>query len=276
LDSSEKSFLIEKCRQIRYDLLDCVGTLGVGHLGGSLSVVEALVVIFYRHMRIDPQTPGKEGRDRFVLSKAHAGPTLYAILADKGFFERDQLYTLNKPDSILPSHADMNLTPGVDMTAGSLGQGLSCAAGIAIGSRLKKDGARIYVIIGDGESHEGQIWEAAMFAAHQKLDKITALCDYNGMCVDGEIKDILDIEPLADKWRAFGWNVLECDGHDASAIDDAITRAKTVKGMPSMIIMRTHKGKGVSFIEANWRNNHNVVITPEQHKQALAELEKKQ
>jgi transketolase len=152
---------------------------------------------------------------------------------------------------------------------------LSCAAGIAIGSRLKKDGARIYAIIGDGESHEGQIWEAAMFAAHQKLDNLIAFCDYNKMCLDGEIKDILNIEPIADKWRAFGWHVSECDGHDVSAIDDAIMQAKTIKGKPGMIILRTHKGKGVSFIEENWRNNHNVVITPEQHKQALAELEKK-
>jgi len=275
LDINEKNTLIEKCRQVRYDTVDCIGTLGVGHFGGSLSVVEALTVIFFRHMRIDPRNPKKEGRDRFVLSKAHAGPTLYAVLAGKGFFERDLLYTLNKPDTSLPSHADMNLTPGVDMTAGSLGQGLSCAVGIAIGSRIKKDGARVYAVIGDGESHEGQIWEAAMFAAHQKLDNLIAFCDYNKMCIDGEIKDILNIEPLIDKWRAFGWNVSECDGHDACAIDSAIVKAKEVKGMPSMIILHTHKGKGVSFIEENWKNNHNVALTPEQHAQALAELEKR-
>jgi len=275
LDISEKDLLIEKCRQIRYDLIDSVGTLGVGHLGGSLSIVEVMAVIYYKHLRIDPKNPKMEGRDRFVLSKAHAGPALYATLTNRGFFERDLIYTLNQPDTLLPSHADMNLTPGVDMTAGSLGQGLSCAVGIAIGARLRKDGARVYVIIGDGESYEGQIWEAAMFAAHKKLDNLIVLCDYNKMCLDGEIAVICGLEPLTDKWRAFGWNVSECDGHDIEAIDDAIIQAKGVKGKPCMIILHTHKGKGVSFIEANWRNNHNVVITHEEHMRALAELEKK-
>ena len=275
MDNSEKNFLTEKCRQVRYDVMDSIGTLGVGHFGGSLSAVEVLTVIYFRHMRIEPRNPKKEGRDRFVLSKAHAGPALYAVLAGKGFFERDLLYTLNQPDTCLPSHADMNLTPGVDMTAGSLGQGLSCAVGIAMGSKLKKDGAMVYAVIGDGESHEGQIWEAAMLAAHRKLDNLIVFCDYNKMCIDGEIKQICGLEPFADKWRAFGWNVFECDGHDVEAIDDAIVRAKAVEGMPNMIILHTHKGKGVSFIEANWENNHNVAITREQHMLALAELEKK-
>jgi transketolase len=272
MDAERLNLLTDKCRHIRYLLLDEIGKLGVGHLGGCLSAVEALVVTYYNHMRVDPANPQKAGRDRFVLSKGHAGPVLYAILADKGYFPLSWLDTLNRPGTKLPSHADMNRTPGVDMTTGSLGQGFSCAVGIALGAKLRADGARVYAMIGDGESDEGLIWEAAMLAAHKKLDNLIAFTDYNKMQLDGQIKDINGLEPLEDKWRAFGWNARSVDGHDVAEIDAAAESAKAQTEKPSMIILNTHKGKGVSFLEALWENNHNVTLTPEQHALALEEL----
>lgn len=268
------SELEQKSRDIRYLTFDAIGTLGVGHIGGSFSAVDALVALYYRHMRINPENPKMEGRDRFVLSKGHAGPALYAILCDLGIIERSELYTLNQHETRLPSHPDMVRTPGIDMTTGSLGQGLSCAVGIAIGSRLKKDGATIYCMIGDGESNEGQVWEAAMYASHMKLDNLIVFTDYNKMQIDGETKDVVELEPLADKWTAFGWNAVQIDGHDLKAIDEALTSAKATTGKPSMIILDTLKGKGISFIEELWRNNHNMSISPDQHKAGLAELTK--
>jgi transketolase len=257
--------------------MDPIGRVGVGHVGGSLSVVEALVVIYYRHMRIDPRNPRMGGRDRFVLSKGHAGPALYSVLACKGYFDKSLLATLNAPETLIPSHCDMNRTPGVDMTAGSLGQGISCAVGIAIGARLKKDGARVYAVIGDGESQEGQVWEAAMYAAHMKLDNLIAFTDYNKQQLDALIDEINSLEPLMDKWAAFGWNVINVrDGHDVAEIDEAIVRAKTCQGKPSMIILNTIKGKGVSFAVAAGAtpktSNHNMPVSPEQLRQALEEL----
>jgi transketolase len=272
MDTERINFLNDKCRHIRYLVLDEIGKLGVGHLGGCMSVIEALVVVYYNHMRIDPSDPKKAGRDRFVLSKGHAGPSLYAVLSDKGFFPLSWLDTLNRPGTNLPSHADMNRTPGVDMTTGSLGQGFSCAVGIALGSRLRKDDAKIYAIIGDGESDEGLIWEAAMYAGNQKLSNLIAFTDYNKMQLDGMIEEINDLEPLEDKWRAFGWHTYRVDGHDVTAIDLAIEVAKKSTEKPTMIILDTLKGKGVSFLEDSWRNNHNVNISAEQHALALEEL----
>ncbi len=273
MDREQFLRLQEMCREIRYLMVDAVGRLGVGHFGGSLSIVETLAVLYGRHMNVDPENPKMPGRDRLVLSKGHAGPALYATLAVRGFFDRESLFTLNRPHTKFPSHVDMNLTPGVDMTAGSLGQGFSCAVGVAIGSKMKNDGATVYAIIGDGESNEGLIWEAAMFAAHRKLDNLIALTDYNKMQLDGEISEVCGLEPLVDKWRAFGWEVFESPGHDLATIDEAIESAKSVAGRPSMIILHTLKGKGVDFFEKNWRNNHNVVITAEQHREFLRELE---
>jgi len=272
MDAEKLSYLTDKCRHIRYLLLDEIGKLGVGHLGGSLSAVDALVVIYYNHMRVDPAEPKRRGRDRFILSKGHAGPALYAILADKGYFTLSWLDTLNRPGTNLPSHADMNRTPGIDMTTGSLGQGFSCAVGIALGSKLRGDGANIYAMIGDGESDEGLIWEAAMFAAHKKLDNLIAFTDYNKMQLDGQTSDINNLEPLEDKWRAFGWSVCTVDGHSIAEIDAAVETAIARTEKPSMIILNTLKGKGVSFLEALWENNHNVTITPEQRVLALSEL----
>lgn len=272
MDAKRKAELVYKCRHIRYLTMDALGKLGVGHVGGSLSAVDALVVVYYNHMRIDPQNPQMAGRDRFVLSKGHAGPMLYAVLADKGYFPLEWLDTLNRSGTNLPSHADMNQTPGVDMTTGSLGQGFSCAVGIAIGSQRRGDGSRVYTMIGDGESDEGIIWEAAMLAGNQNLNNLIAFTDYNKMQLDGETRVVNDLEPLTDKWRAFGWDVSEVDGHDVEAIDAAVCRAKQQEQRPSMIILHTLKGKGVSFTEALWRNNHNVTLTSEQHQQALNEL----
>jgi len=272
MDHTRRAELVGKCRHIRRLTMDEIGKLGVGHVGGSLSAVEALVVLYYNHMRIDPENPKREGRDRFILSKGHAGPVLYAVLADKGYFPLAWLDTLNRAGTNLPSHADMNRTPGVDMTTGSLGQGFACAVGVAIGAQRTGDGARIYTMIGDGESDEGIVWEAAMLAGNQKLDNLIAFTDYNKMQLDGETRAINDLEPLAQKWRAFGWNAAEVDGHNVEAIDDAVNAAKQQSEKPTMIILHTLKGKGVSFIEAQWQNNHNVSITPEQHMQALAEL----
>lgn len=272
MEQKLKNMLNKKCTRVRYLTIDEIGELGVGHAGGSMSMVEALVVLYYKQMNIDPKNPKMEGRDRFVLSKAHAGPALYAVLADKGYFPLEDLMTLNKPGTSLPSHADMVRTVGVDMTAGSLGQGLSCAVGIALGSRLRNDGAYTYAMIGDGETDEGQIWEAAMYAAHMKLDHLICFTDYNKMQLDGEIKDINELSPLTEKWKAFGWNVYSVDGHNVCEIDAAITDAKEKSGKPSMIILNTLKGKGVSFLEERWQNNHNVNISPEERALALEEL----
>lgn len=269
----ELTYLEEKAKRVRYLTIDEIATLGVGHAGGCMSVIEALVTIHYRHMKNrDPKNPNKEGRDRFVLSKGHAGPSLYAILADQGYFEMDMLKTLNRPSTMLPSHSDMLRTPGVDMTTGSLGQGLSCAVGLALGAKVKDDGANVYVIMGDGEISEGQIWEAATFAAHRKLDNLIAFVDSNKMQIDGLVEDVSGIEPLTDKWEAFGFYVQRVDGHDIEAIDQAIANAKGYSGKPSMIILDTLKGKGVSFLEATWKNNHNVKISKEQRELALSEL----
>ncbi|MDA8125054.1 MAG: transketolase [Deltaproteobacteria bacterium] len=277
MDSNEARELNEICREVRTLTMDAIGRVGVGHVGGSLSIVDALVVLYHRHMRVDPQNPRKEGRDRFVLSKGHAGPALYAVLAGKGYFDKSLLATLNQPETRLPSHCDMNLTPGVDMTAGSLGQGISCAVGIALGARIRKDGARVYCVIGDGESQEGQVWEAAMYAAHMKLDRLIVFTDYNGQQLDAPIEEINSLEPLVDKWRAFGWNVIDVpDGHDVAAIDAAIVRAKTCREKPSMILLHTIKGKGVSFAVAAGAtpttSNHNMAVSKEQWRQALEEL----
>ena len=262
----------QKCNKIRQMILKTIGTLGVGHIGGSLSIVELLVVLYDKYMNVNPKNPNMAGRDRLIVSKGHSGPAVYSILCSKGYFPEDWLLTLNKPGTNLPSHCDMNKTPGVDMTTGSLGQGFSCAMGIAKASKIKNDGATIYTIIGDGESQEGQIWEAAMFASQQKLDNVIAFTDYNKMQLDGSIKEICDIAPLDDKWRAFGWNVVVVkDGHNCEEIDAAITLAKFSE-KPSMIILNTVKGKGISFAEKTGAGNHSMQITQEMMAQGLAEL----
>ena len=259
-------------RNIRANIVECIASLGVGHIGGCLSIADVLAVLYGKHMRYDPKNPKAEGRDRLVCSKGHAGPAIYSALAEFGFFPKEELYTLNRGGTKLPSHCDMNKTPGADMTAGSLGQGLSCALGAAIGSKLKGDGATIYAIIGDGESQEGQIWEAAMYAGSHKLDNLIVFTDYNKMQLDGTTADICDLNPLADKWRAFNFAVWDIPGNDVAEIDKAITEAKAVSGKPKMIILNTVKGKGVSFVEEAKVGSHSMNISAEQRDIALKEI----
>lgn len=261
-----------KCNDIRKNILTEIGTLGVGHIGGSLSIVELLVTLYYKHMNIDPGNPQKEGRDRLIVSKGHSGPAVYAVLADLGYFPKDWLLTLNAPGTNLPSHCDMNRTPGVDMTTGSLGQGFSCAVGIAKASKIKKDGATVYSVIGDGESQEGQIWEAAMFAAQHKLDNLIAFTDYNKLQLDGKLSDICSLGDLASKWVSFGWNVIEVsEGNNCEKIDEAIQKAKKSKN-PTMIILNTVKGCGIKFAEIAGASNHSMTVTEEMFEQGMEEL----
>ncbi len=261
-----------KCKEIRKSILTEIGTLGVGHIGGSLSIVELLIVLYNKHMNVDPKNPQKEGRDRLIVSKGHSGPAVYAVLADVGYFPKEWLLTLNQPGTNLPSHCDMNRTPGIDMTTGSLGQGFSCAVGIAMASKIRDDGAKIYTIIGDGESQEGQIWEAAMFASHHKLNNLIAFTDYNKLQLDDSVENICSLEPLSDKWRAFGWEVIEVDnGNDCNQIDEAVSRAKTSE-KPVMIILNTVKGCGVRFAEEAGVSNHSMPVTQEMFEEGLKEL----
>ena len=259
--------------EIRALTLECIASIGQGHIGGSFSIVDALTVLYYKHMNIDPKNPKMEGRDRLVVSKGHAGPAVYATLAHKGFFPKEELKTLNRLGTNLPSHCDMNKTPGVDMTAGSLGQGISCACGLACGSKLAGDGATIYCIIGDGESQEGQVWESALFAHQHKLDNLIVMLDNNKLQLDGYTDDVMSMLDPVKKWESFGFYTQSIDGHNLDAIDKAIVNAKNHKGTPSMIVLNTIKGKGVSFIEDATVNNHSMKITPEMLEKALKELE---
>ena len=268
LEKNEVVFLNEKSRHLRKLIIEMIGRLGVGHVGGSLSIVEVLAVLYNKEMNIDPKNPKMPERDRFVLSKGHAGPALYATLADRGYFPVSELATLNKPNTNLPSHCDMRRTVGIDMTAGSLGQGLSAAVGMAIGAKLDKSPIRVYALIGDGESQEGQIWEAAMLAAQHKLDNLTVFLDYNKMQIDGMIEDIVGLAPVDKKWESFGWNVMSVNGHDVEEIYDAIERAKEYKGKPTMIILNTIKGKGAYFAEGKL-SGHSMNVTEEMAKKAV-------
>lgn len=259
-------------REIRKLTVKCIGSLGVGHIGGSLSIVDLLTVLYYKIMKFDPTDPRMEGRDRFVCSKGHAGPAVYATLANLGFFPTSELSTLNRIHTNLPSHCDMNKTPGIDMTTGSLGQGLSCGVGLALGSKIRGDDAKIYVVIGDGESQEGQIWEAAMFASHNKLDNLFLFVDNNHMQIDGTVEEISDSGSFAGKFAAFGFNTYTVDGHDHEAIEAVIRLAQKKIGRPHAIILETVKGKGVSFVEAAKVGCHSMPLTKENIELALKEL----
>ena len=258
--------------EIRGLTLKCVASLGSGHIGGSLSIVDVLTILYYKHMNVDPKNPQKEGRDRLVCSKGHAGPAVYAALAHKGYFDVEELETLNKFGTNLPSHCDMNKTPGVDMTTGSLGQGISCAVGLAVGSKIVNDGAQIYCIIGDGESQEGQVWEAAAFAAHQKLDNFTVFVDYNKLQLDDYLSVVQSEADIVGKWKSFGFNTLFIDGHDFEALDSAIQCAKNTKGQPTAIILDTVKGKGAKFVEDAKTGNHSMAVTKQDVENFLKEV----
>ena len=266
----ERESLEAKARDIRILTIDAIGFLGVGHIGGALSVVELLTVLYYRHLRHDPARPRWPGRDRLVLSKGHAGPALYSTLASRGFFPEDWLHTLNKGGTMLPSHCDRNKTPGIDMTTGSLGQGLSAACGIALANRIDGIDCDVYAILGDGESDEGQVWEAAMLASKYRLTRLIAFTDRNKLQIDGPTEEIMDLGRLEDKWAAFGWRASRADGHDVAAIDEAIREAKA-RGGPAMIILDTIKGKGASFCEGAV-TNHNMAFDYETAKAAIAQL----
>ena len=263
--------LTQKALEVRINTLKSIAHLGVGHIGGAMSVVEILTYLYFNEMSLFPNVPRAPDRDRLVLSKGHAGPALYSILAMKGFFPMSWLYTLNNGGTRLPSHCDRNLTPGIDMTTGSLGQGLSAAIGIALACRLDKHQNHVFVIIGDGESQEGQIWESAMTAPMFGLDNLIAFTDFNKMQIDGKTADIMNIEKLKAKWESFGWHTQRIDGHDFNAIDTAVQTAKTTFGTPSMIILDTIKGKGCTFAE-NRVGSHNMTISPEQLDEALTAL----
>jgi transketolase len=259
--------------KVRMHIIDEVYSAASGHPGGSLSCTDILTALYFSEMRVDPNRPLWEDRDRFVLSKGHCSPALYAVLAEKGFFPKEELLTFRKIDSYLEGHPSMRSVPGVDMSTGSLGQGISAAVGMAMAGKLDMKDYRVYAILGDGELQEGQVWEASMAAAHYKLDNLTAFLDYNGLQIDGKITDVMSPEPIADKFKAFGWNVLNVDGHDIEEIIDAINKARETKGKPTIIIAATIKGKGVSFME-NQPGWHGTAPNKEQRDQAITELNK--
>jgi transketolase len=268
MDTEELGKLRDKAKEIRRLTIDAMGFLGVGHIGGAMSIVETLTILYYKFMNIDPQKPDKEDRDKLVLSKGHSGPTLYSILADLGFFPKEMLRTLNQGGTQLPSHCDMNLTPGIDMTTGSLGQGFSTSIGLALGHRLNNLSSTIYTVIGDGESNEGQVWEAAMAGAQYKLNNLIAFTDYNKMELDGYMHEVMDIADISSKWLAFGWYVQRIDGHDFEQLETAILNAQKESNLPSMIILDTIKGKGCSFAEGKL-SSHNMAFNMKQAQEAI-------
>ena len=263
--------LREAAKRMRRRIVSMIGKAGSGHPGGSLSAVEIVTVLFWRVMRHKPNDPKWPERDRFVLSKGHAAPVLYAALAECGYFPIAELDTLRKIDSSLQGHADRTHTPGVEMSSGSLGQGLSFAVGTALAGRLDKKDYRVYALLSDGECDEGQVWEAAMAGGHYGLDNLTAIVDNNGIQLSGFNKDIMNVDPLCDKFKAFGWNTIEIDGHNIDEALGAIDKAKAFKGKPTAIIAHTVKGKGVSFMENNV-DFHGKAPNAEQLEAALKEL----
>ena len=264
-------FLEKKCTQLRQDIMTMLGTAGTGHSGGSLSIVELMTGVYYTQMHIDPANPKAPNRDRFVLSKGHGAPCYYAILADLGYFDKKELGNLRRLHSMLQGHPDMNKVPGVDASTGSLGQGISIAVGMALGAKLQKIDSRIYVLLGDGELQEGQVWEACMAAAHYKLDNLTILIDNNGLQIDGTNDEVMSLGNLNAKFTAFGLNTIELpDGNNLKQVVSALD-AETVPGKPKCIIAHTVKGKGVSFIE-NQVGWHGKAPNKEEMELALAEL----
>jgi transketolase len=263
--------LEKMAKQLRRHVITMIATAGSGHPGGSLSAADIVTALYFKVMRHDPKNPRWPDRDRFILSKGHAAPILYAALAECGYFPVEELSTLRKLGSRLQGHTDRTLTPGVEMSAGSLGQGLSFGIGIALAGRLDKRDYHVYVLLGDGECEEGQIWEAAMSAPHFRIDNLTAIVDHNGIQLDGRCCDIMGLESLADKWRAFNWHVIEIDGHDMSQIVQALKEARKIKQKPTVIIAHTVKGKGVSFMENNV-DFHGKAPTAQEAEIALKEL----
>ena len=271
MDAKKLEKLADLARNIRVGVIEGTYHAKSGHPGGSLSIADILAYLYFEEMNVDPKNPKDPARDRFVLSKGHTAPALYATLAERGFFPKTDLPTLRKIDSHLQGHPDMKGTPGVDMTTGSLGLGISAAAGMALSAKYKNADYRVYAILGDGESEEGQVWEAAMFASHYKLDNLVAFLDLNGLQIDGKITEVMNPMPHDEKFLAFGWHVITIDAHNFEEIAAALAEARTVKGKPTMIIANSVKGKGVSFME-NQCGWHGKAPNDEEYKQAIAEL----
>lgn len=257
--------------EIRCGIIKAIHNAGSGHPGGSLSAADIVTALYFDEMNVDPKDPKMKGRDKFILSKGHAGPVQYSALAVKGYYPMEDFMTLRKLGSKFQGHPDMHKVPGIEMSTGSLGQGISAAGGMALANKLDNDPGRIYVLLGDGEIQEGIVWEALMSAAHYKLDNMVAILDHNGLQIDGKNEDVMTVAPVVEKFQAFGWNVIQIDGHDFEQILDAFKQARACKGRPTMIVAETIKGKCVSFMENNagW---HGKAPDEEQTKQALAEL----
>ena len=272
MEDIKKLQLKKTAIEVRKGIIEGTFNAKSGHPGGSLSIADILTYLYFSEMRVDPSKPDCEDRDRLVLSKGHTAPALYAALALKGFFPIELIKTLRKPDSILQGHPSMRYTPGVDMSTGSLGQGISAACGMALGAKLKGKDFRVYVPLGDGEIEEGQVWEAAMFAGNRKLDNLCAIVDFNGLQIDGTLDEVNSPYPIKEKFEAFGWNVIEICGHCFTQIEEAFEAAKACKGKPTCIVAKTVKGKGVSFME-NQCDWHGSAPNAEQYAQAMAELD---
>ena len=271
MDSSEKKQLSLTANRVRQHIIEGTFNAKSGHPGGSLSAADVITYLYFKEMKVDPSNPKWEDRDRFVLSNGHAAPALYGALAVKGFFPEDEIKNLRKPTSFLQGHPDMRKVPGVDMSTGSLGQGVSCAVGMALNGKITGKDYRVYSVLGDGEIQEGQVWEAAMFASHKKLDNLMIFIDNNNLQIDGTMEEVNSPYPIPEKFAAFGWNTVEIDGHDFDQIEDAIAQAKSVKDKPTAVIMHTVKGKGVSFME-NQVGWHGVAPNAEQYENAMNEL----
>ena len=271
MTTNEKKQLQSTACKVRMGVIEATHGAKAGHPGGSLSAADLFTYLYFKEMNIDPKNPKWDDRDRFVLSKGHTAPGLYAALAHRGFFPVEDLPTLRHIDSYLQGHPNMNTVPGVDMSTGSLGQGISCAAGMALGLKHQGKSARVYTLLGDGEIQEGQVWEACMLASHYKLDNFCVIVDNNGLQIDGNVADVMSPYPIADKLEAFGFHVEAIDGHDFDQIEAALEKAKTVKGQPSAIVMKTVKGKNVSFMENNagW---HGKAPNDAEYEQAMNEL----
>ncbi len=269
--TSRKRELQKLATNVRLGIIEEVYNAASGHPGGSLSIADIVTYLYFEEMNVDVNDPTAENRDRFVLSKGHTSPALYATLAEKGFFPKEDLKTFRKLGSYLQGHPDMKSVPGVDLSSGSLGLGISSACGIALAGKCKKKDYRVYAIIGDGESEEGQVWEAAMFAAHYNLDNLCVILDYNGLQIDGFVADVIGPAPFDTKFEAFGWNVITADAHDFDSIEDAFAKARACKGKPSVIIANSVKGKGVSYMEnkCEW---HGVAPKTEHYEIAIADL----
>lgn len=271
MERKELSFYEETARKVRIDIIKETFNAGSGHPGGSLSCADILTALYFGEMNIDPEDPKMAGRDRFVLSKGHAVPAQYAVLAERGYYPIEEALTLRKLGSPFQGHGNMRKVPGIEMSTGSLGQGFSASVGMALADKLDDTGARVYALLGDGEIQEGIVWEAAMSAAHYGLSNLTAIVDWNGLQIDGRNDDVMKVTPIKEKFEAFGWDVIEIDGHDFSQIFDALDKARAEKEKPTAIIAKTTKGKGVSYMEdqAGW---HGKAPSEEEAKQAVEEL----